>query len=79
MSRYCGLNSSDLKKGFKDYTQLPIHQYIIKTRMETARAMLLETEKSVGEISDFIGYNNRGHFSQLYHRHFGKLPSEERQ
>ncbi|CEJ68677.1 Helix-turn-helix domain protein [Chryseobacterium oranimense G311] len=47
--------------------------------METARAMLLETEKSVGEISDFIGYNNRGHFSQLYHRHFGKLPSEERQ
>lgn len=78
ISRYCGLNSSDLKKGFKDYTQLPIHQYIIKTRMEAARSMLRETEKSVGEISDFIGYNNRGHFSQLYLRHFGKLPSEER-
>ncbi|MET3538545.1 helix-turn-helix transcriptional regulator [Chryseobacterium limigenitum] len=78
ISRYCGLNSCDLKKGFKDYTQLPIHQYIIKARMEMARSMLLETGKSVGEISDFIGYNNRGHFSQLYLRYFGKLPSEER-
>lgn len=78
ISRYCGVNSCDLKKGFKDYTQLPIHQYIIKTRMEAARSMLLETQKSVGEISDFIGYNNRGHFSQLYLRYFGKLPSEER-
>ncbi|MCG2793582.1 MAG: AraC family transcriptional regulator [Weeksellaceae bacterium] len=78
ISRYCGLNNCDLKKGFKDYTQLPIHQYIIKTRMEIARAMLLETQKSVGEISDYIGYSNRGHFSQLYLRYFKKLPSEER-
>ncbi|MFC4687856.1 helix-turn-helix transcriptional regulator [Epilithonimonas pallida] len=78
ISRYCGLNNCDLKKGFKDYTQLPIRQYIIKTRMEAARQMLLETEKSVGEIGDSIGYCNRGHFSQLYQRYFGKLPSEER-
>ena len=78
ISRYCGLNNCDLKKGFKEYTQLPIRQYIIKTRMDAAREMLLETEKSIGEISDFIGYNNRGHFSQLYLRYFGKLPSEER-
>lgn len=78
IGRYCGLNSCDLKKGFKIYTHLPIHQYIIKTRMETARTLLLETQKSIGEISDYIGYSNRGHFSQLYLRYFNKLPSEER-
>jgi len=78
ISRYCGLNNCDLKKGFKDFTTLPIRQYIIKTRMETARSLLMETESPVGEISEFIGYNNRGHFSQLYLRYFGKLPSEER-
>lgn len=78
ISRYCGLNNCDLKKGFKDFTQLPIRQYIIKARMETAKSMLMETEKSVGEIGDYIGYSNRGHFSQLYLRYFGKLPSEER-
>ncbi|WP_394674994.1 helix-turn-helix transcriptional regulator [uncultured Chryseobacterium sp.] len=78
ISRYCGLNNCDLKKGFKNYTQLPIRQYIIKTRMETAKKLLLETEKPIGEIGDYIGYNNRGHFSQLYQRYFGKLPSEER-
>jgi YesN/AraC family two-component response regulator len=41
--------------------------------MEAARQMLLETEKSVGEIGDSIGYCNRGHFSQLYQRYFGKI------
>lgn len=78
ISRYCGLNNCDLKKGFKNYTHLSIRQYIIKVRMETAKKLIIESDKTIGEICDYIGYSNRGHFSQLYYRYFGKAPSEDK-
>lgn len=78
ISRYSGLNSSDLKKGFKHYVKLPIRQYIIRNRMLHARELLITTNKPISEVCDLAGYSNQGHFSQLYMRLFGKKPSDER-
>ena len=44
--------------------------------MERARYLLRETEFSIGEISDQLGYKNQHHFSTAFKKQFGMTPSQ---
>ncbi|ELR71168.1 Transcriptional regulator, AraC family [Fulvivirga imtechensis AK7] len=73
-----GINEFKLKKGFKQLFKNTVFGYIFDIRMEQARELLLESNKSITEIADIIGYKNAHHFSTAFKRKYGMLPSKMR-
>lgn len=55
----------------------PMRQ-VIKLRMETARSLLLVTEKSVKEVSAECGFNDVNNFCVSFKRNYGMPPGEYR-
>ncbi|MFC5407560.1 AraC family transcriptional regulator [Cohnella soli] len=55
----------------------PIH-YLIQRRIGEAKTMLLNTQLSVQEIAELVGYSNANYFSTLFKKATGKSPSEFR-
>ncbi|WP_028293556.1 helix-turn-helix domain-containing protein [Oceanobacter kriegii] len=64
---------------FKRATGLPPSQYQIRLRIEQARKLLRETDFSVLEIANHVGYSNPSHFAALFKKHVGVSPSVFRQ
>ena len=54
-------------------------QYIMNLRMGEAQRLLITTSYSVVRISQLVGYENIGYFSNLFKRHTGIPPNEFRE
>lgn len=78
LSRKVGLNTEVLKRGFRLVFELPIRQYLIKSKMEQTHYLLINTDKPIGEICQELGYSNRGHFAELYQKYYGNTPIQDR-
>lgn len=78
LSRLVGLNEFKLKKGFKELFGNSIFQYATDYRLDFARQFVLDTDKSIAEISEIIGYSQPQHFATAFKRKYGVAPSELR-
>ncbi|WP_310098288.1 AraC family transcriptional regulator [Algoriphagus sp. 4150] len=78
LSQRIGINECDLKSGFRKIFGLPVHQYIIKARLEKAHDLVVRTDIPIQSICDLVGYTNRGHFAQLYLKLYGVTPLNDR-
>ncbi len=76
LAKKVGVNQTKLKTGFKQVFDTTIKQFIITTRLETARLLLLKEELSIQNIAFEVGYTNKSHFSRIFKKQFGCLPSE---
>ena len=65
---------SSLKKMFKTDFQMPIHEYIVRKRMQLARQLLLQKERSISDIAALTGYADLSNFSRDFKKHFGCSP-----
>ncbi len=75
LAKLVGMNEFKLKRGFKEQLGTTILGYITQRRMEDARRFLLEGEKTISEISYWVGYKNPAHFTVAFKQYFGMLPS----
>lgn len=75
LARTMGTNQQTLKKGFKELFGTTIWGYYNDLRMETAKDLLINQEKSIAEVSDIIGYKNPQHFTVAFKKKYGMLPS----
>lgn len=62
----------------KDYTGLPLHQYIKDIRVTKATDMLLIHNKSVSEVATDCGFYNSGHFIRCFKDIIGITPQQYR-
>lgn len=76
LSRMIVMNTNKLQKGFHMLFGKSIRQFTISLKMHYALHLLDEDLYSISEIAYKIGYTNKGHFSQLFKKEFGLLPSE---
>lgn len=53
-------------------------EYIQNKIIDTAKEMLLGTEKPVGQIADDLGFQYSQHFSRVFKKHVGLSPNEYR-
>lgn len=53
-------------------------QYFKSRKMEAARRMLENTDDSIDEIAERLGYMNPGHFRRMFKNYFGLPPSRYR-
>ena len=78
VSREIGFNPTYFSTMFKKETNKNFSEYLKETRIENAKTMLLNTEKSVEDISYAIGYLDIKYFSKLFKKLTGITPTEFR-
>jgi AraC-like DNA-binding protein len=76
LSKQAGMSLSKFKYAFKYVTGQTPYQYHLKYKMNKAKELLVKTEKSVSEIGYICGYSNLSHFSRVFKKFHGVLPSE---
>lgn len=79
LARIADLSEYHFSRMFKRATGLSPSQYFIRLRMNRARSLLLETDRSVIDIGLEVGYSSPSHFSQVFRREVGVPPSAYRQ
>lgn len=74
VARRIGLNEYKLKRGFKQLFGATLFGYLTAQRLELARRMLLDTDKTAAEVGFELGYATPQHFSQAFKKRFGIAP-----
>lgn len=72
------MNEDYLCKIFRKETGESLGYYITMEKMKEAEKMLVNTDKSVGEIGIELGYENFSYFSKLFNKCTGMSPREYR-
>lgn len=67
-----------LSKIFKEDTGTGFKEYIIMLRMEEAKRLLNNTEISIGDLCEKVGYSNTSHFIKTFKNHVGVTPAKFR-
>jgi AraC family transcriptional regulator len=73
-----GLSVFHFARTFKKTTGLTPHAYLMKARVERAKELLLEYDKTLVEIASETGFSDQSHMSRVFRRFTGATPSEFR-
>ena len=71
-------NRTTLHMNFKKHTGLSINQYLIQIRMNMAEKLLRDTELSLSEICERIGFSDTSYFSKVFKKVLNQTPSDYR-
>lgn len=72
------VNTSYLSSMFKQYVGMSATKYLSFVRLERSKELLLTTEKTLGEVSDAVGFNDEYYFSKCFKKYYGDTPSQVR-
>ncbi len=72
------INKTTLKQTFKSVYGMPVAAYMKEYRIKKAMELLLESNSSIAEISEKIGYENQSKFTQAFKEITGILPKDFR-
>jgi AraC-like DNA-binding protein len=75
LARDLGMSSSGFRKKFQKVTGLPVGKYVQQIRLKKAGELLRQTELSVGEIAELVGFESIYYFSRLFKKKTGLPPS----
>lgn len=73
-----GMSTFHFAREFKRATGTTPHQYLIKLRVERAKALLTESEIPLVEVSSRSGFSHQSHFTRLFRRLTGTTPQTYR-
>lgn len=69
-----GVSVTRLKTLFRNHTGMPVHQYVMRRRIEYARALLATTTRPASEIALAAGFAHQSHMSVTMRRLLGYTP-----
>ncbi|WP_240479685.1 helix-turn-helix domain-containing protein [Paenibacillus wynnii] len=78
MARICSMSVSYFSLLFKKITGYSYVNYVQKTRVDHAKALLRNGFAPISEIADKVGYSDPLYFSKLFSREVGMSPREYR-
>ncbi|WP_308635211.1 response regulator [Paenibacillus silvisoli] len=67
-----------VSKLFKEHFGMNYIDYLTECRMESAKQLMQETDKSLKEITYEVGYNDPNYFSRVFKKIIGHSPTEYR-
>lgn len=73
-----GFSSAYFSALFKKETGEGFSKYLTQVRIDQAKKLLRETGLSVSEVCEAVGYSDRKHFTQTFHKMTGVTPAEFR-
>jgi AraC family transcriptional regulator len=74
----CSLSPSHFARGFRKSFGTSVHQYLIRLRLEKAKALLTETRKKLSEIAPLSGFCDQAALSRAFSRAEQETPSRWR-
>ena len=72
------ISVSALIRSFKSLFGLSPVQYLNRRRIGEAQTLLIDTDKSVTDISFEVGFNNRTYFNKVFFKIMGMTPKKYR-
>lgn len=75
---YIGINRSYLTTCFKNVLNMPPQEYLLNYRMNQACLLLKNTDLSIGEIANKVGYDDALNFSKIFKKVYGINPTKFR-
>lgn len=79
IAAYLGISRSHLTRLFRQKLDCTPSEYLMKTRMDQAARLIKDTDLSVQEVSDIVGYEDQLTFSKAFKKVFGLSPKYYRQ
>lgn len=78
LSKIAGLNTSYLKKYFKEAYNITLFEYAQQQRIKLAKKLLKNPKLTIAIISEKVGYQQSAHFSYAFKRNTGVSPNQYR-
>lgn len=78
LAKNLGYNKNYLSTKFRREVGIPVSEYAVKLKIERAKLWLLNSDKSMQEISDELGFNSLSYFSAQFRKIVGRSPTEFR-
>lgn len=78
LAKRVGLTDVYLSAAFKKEVGMTISQYIARLRCTQAAEMLRNSNISIQEISNYVGYPDNNYFVKVFKTYYGMTPSEYR-
>lgn len=76
LSQQLGLSDRTLRRGFRSLFGTTIVGYLTDLRLQQAELLLRNTDRSVADIANYVGYAHLGYFARAFRRKYGINPSE---
>ncbi|UZJ40543.1 AraC family transcriptional regulator [Prosthecochloris sp. SCSIO W1101] len=74
MARQIGINTTKLKKGFREVFGTTAYALLREERLKRADRLLREDHMSITEIAHYLGFSDTSHFIREFSKHFGTTP-----
>lgn len=78
ISDVIGYSRSYLTTKFKKQMGMSIHEYVMNTKINEAKELLLYTSKPIVEISEYLCFSSQSHFQTVFKRLTGTTPMKYR-
>lgn len=79
LAEVCGISVPYFMKQFKTFYHMTPQEYVMYRRLLKSRHLLLQTDYSIDEISEMMGFCNTSHFIRRFHQTEGMPPAHYRQ
>ncbi|HWO22119.1 MAG TPA: AraC family transcriptional regulator [Kofleriaceae bacterium] len=76
LAAVAGVSASHFKALFKRSTGLPVHQYVVRRRVERARLLLQEKAATIADVAAQTGFANQSHLARWMRRVAGVTPTD---
>ncbi|MNC42747.1 Transposon Tn10 TetD protein [compost metagenome] len=74
LAEHFGYSRTYLSALFKKITGITIHQFILDCKLEEAKNLLICTNKSISEISNYLCFSSQSHFQTVFKNSFKQSP-----
>lgn len=78
LARQAGLNECTLKREFRQVFGKTVFSYLHDYRLEQARQLLEMEDMTTAQVSQMVGFANRGYFAAVFRERFGLNPKDYR-
>jgi len=78
LAEIAGMNLYYFSRLFKQSTGLSPHRYVLEQRIRRAQQFLSNSDMTILEASVRTGFADQGHFTKVFRRFVGVLPTEYR-
>ena len=73
-----GLSRSHLSHKFKEAMGFDISAFMMRCRLEEAKSLLMYSEQSISEISNYLCFSSQSYFTSVFRQKYGLTPKEYR-
>lgn len=70
----CGLSLSHFSRAFRETTGLAPHKWLLRRRVEVAKAMMDDRRLALAEIATACGFADQSHFTRVFSQTIGVSP-----